>query len=228
MIGVFDSGEGGENALAILRSHAPMLDIALFCDRENAPFGEKDERLLTKITERGIRRLISFGCESVLIACCTASTVYTSLSEDLRRRALPIIEPTAKEALRITRRGKIAVIATDTTAASHAFSSMLCGRCAAELAASPLVRAIEGGAADGDISPALAEYLDGICEKISDTGADVLILGCTHFVRLRGEITKRISKDAKTKIITVDSAEAGAMEMLRRTEKSGSGVTVRI
>ena len=51
MIGVFDSGEGGENTVRHLRRLAPRADIALFTDRAHLPYGTKSADELTRLTE---------------------------------------------------------------------------------------------------------------------------------------------------------------------------------
>lgn len=228
MIGVFDSGEGGENALAAIRRLCPSADATFFADRKNAPYGRKSPDELVRLLERGITRLLDAGCERVLIACCTASTVHGRLRGALAERSLPIVHPTAEAALRAADGGSIAVIATDATVRSHAFRDALGESCALEVAASPLVSAIERGAKDGAVSDALGAYLDRLLRPVSDTGADVLLLGCTHFVRLEGEISRRLYAASGKKIITVDSAEVGAREILRFGCSGGSGRTVRI
>lgn len=213
MIGVFDSGEGGENAVRHIRAFAPDADIMLFADRENSPYGTKRRDELVRLTEAGIERLAKAGCERILIACCTASTVHGEIERELSEVSLPIIAPTAREAERITRSGKIALLATDATVQSHAFSALL-GRACPEIAASPLVCAIERGERDGHLSEACAKYLDALLSPIADTDSDTVILGCTHFVCLRREIESRLQKLTKRKIYTVDSSEVAARYIL--------------
>ena len=215
MIGVFDSGMGGENAVKHIRRFAPNSDIVLLTDRKNAPYGTKCRGELTALAEGGISRLLDEGCERVLIACCTASTVHSQISPRRAEISIPIIEPTAKEAVRISSSGDIALLATDATVRSHAFREALGDACVLELAASPLVEAIERGERDGQISRALGEYLDALLRPIASTRADTLVLGCTHFVCLRAEIENRLKKITNRKFYTVDSSEVGARHMLK-------------
>ena len=165
----------------------------------------------------------------VLIACCTAGTVHSGLCPENRRISFPIIAPTAKEALRASS-GKIAVLATNATVRSHAFARYIGRGRTAEIEASPLVGYIEGGERDGRISASLGEYLDGLAQKIEGTGADTLVLGCTHFERLSAEILSRISALTDRKISLINSALIGASAILARYPRAaaGSGRTVRI
>ena len=225
MIGVFDSGSGGERTARIIRSAAPLADLALLTDRENSPFGRRTEDELIGITEAGINRLRDAGCERVLIACCTASTVHPMLKSEAREISLPIIMPTAKAAAELSESGRIAVIATEATVRSHAFSDILEDVCASEIEASELVDLIESGNTD---TSAARVYLGALAQRIADSGADVLILGCTHFGLVKDRLEAEVKKIIKRKIKTVDSAETGAREILKLARTDGSGATVRI
>ena len=223
MIGVFDSGEGGENAVKHLRRLAPRADIVLFSDRANLPYGTKPEDELVRLTERGIARLSDAGCERVLIACCTASTVHGLLPEAMQGFSIPIIEPTARAATALSRNGKISLIATEATVRSGAFGRELGERLTQAIAAGPLVDWVESGASSANIPDELGRYLYELAAKIAAAGTDTLILGCTHFAALGEAISLRLQRFTKRKILTVDSSESGALEMLLRYPETGLG-----
>ena len=82
MIGIFDSGVGGLNAFYEVRRGLPYADIAYLADRANAPYGTKPKDELISLVKNDIKRLRELGCRLILIACCTASTVYPELSDD--------------------------------------------------------------------------------------------------------------------------------------------------
>ena len=125
MIGIFDSGRGGMMALTELKRLSPDKDVIFFADRKNAPYGTKTESELIRLVERDVEILTSKGADVILMACCTACTVYNLLPIEIRKIAHPIIEPTAKEAYRVTKNGKIGVIATERTIDSEAFPRAL-------------------------------------------------------------------------------------------------------
>ena len=81
MIGVFDSGDGGLLAVEKIRERSPECDLIFLADRENAPYGTKSRTEIIRITKRNIKRLKELGASRILIACCTASSVYGELSE---------------------------------------------------------------------------------------------------------------------------------------------------
>ena len=229
MLGVFDSGEGGENVAGELRELYPSLDLALFKDRKNAPFGRRAVGELIKITSDGIDRLLGLGCERVLIACCTASAVHGLLRYDQAARSVPIIRPTSSRAKELTHSGKIALLATDATVRSRAFVRELGDSLRIEIPASRLVDEIEHGAKDGNVSTGLGEYVRVLLDRVASSDADTLILGCTHFARLSGEIAEAYRRITKKEIIIVDSAREGARALKSLIgDPSGEGRIIRI
>lgn len=208
MTGVFDSGVGGLCAFRILRALLPREDLVFLRDRKNCPYGKRPKEEIIGISEGNISLLKEMGCERVLIACCTASTIYQDLSAEARRVAIPIVGPTLDKAKSLTRSGKIGVIATEATIRSHAFCSQ--AHTLYEAAAQHLVDIVEGGERDGALTDSTRQYLKKLLLPMAREGIDTLILGCTHFHALRGEIEKILNQE-KRKIITVSSAEVGAL-----------------
>lgn len=231
MIGIFDSGVGGLASLQELRKISDSADIVYLADRKNAPYGTKSREELISLVNRDIEALIAHGCEQVLIACCTASTVYDELSPRARCVATPIISPAAFAAAKITVRGSIGVIATEATVRSGAFKAQIlrhspvCRVC--EIAAQPLVTLVENGARDGAISVGGRELLKGILAPLCEADVDTLILGCTHFSHLDGEIRKIMG----SRVATVHPSREGVAEMIRKSGSRallGHGATVYI
>ncbi len=213
MIGIFDSGVGGICALRRVRELLPYEDVVYLADKRNAPYGTKNEDEIKELTEKNIKLLSSVGARKILIACCTASSVHHLLSEEQRAISIPIIRPTAELAANMGKR--ITVIATRHTASSHAFGREIekYGECeVTELAEQELVALVEGGSRDGRVDIQCRRYLDKMKERIERTNADLLILGCTHFSHLEGEIGRLLPK---VKIIS--PARVGAEEIARKS-----------
>lgn len=208
MIGIFDSGEGGINTLNILRERMPRSNVIFLRDRANAPYGKKDKEHLIEIVERNIAGLMSMGTHKVLVACCTASTVFPLIDDSLKKNVIPIIDATAKAADLSTENGRIALIATEATAASDAFDRALAHRSLTKLSAQPLVELVESGERDGRISARGMRLIEELLHPLADCQADTLILGCTHFSAIRNGIGD-IAAGLGIKHIT-DSARAGA------------------
>ena len=214
MLGILDSGKGGENTAAEILRLDPSAEILLHLDRENAPYGERTEAELIPIVERGIMRLFEMGAEKILLACCTASSVYDRLSQPAREIAIPITKPVAGRALEMAGGGKIALIATERTVASGEFLKHLGDSLALSVPASGLVRLIEDGASDENFTSEAAEYLDGILSPLADSDVRVLILGCTHFSSLRAGIKERLARLTTNKIMIADSATIAALSII--------------
>ncbi len=225
MTGIFDSGLGGLNALSELRKVLPSTDICFFADRHNAPYGTKSERELISLVKRDIALLRSKGADRILMACCTASTVYEKLPKEFKRAAVPIILPTAREAARVTKNGRIGVIGTERTVASHTFKKELLKEASvsyvSEIPTQKLVSLTENGCCDGNLKDSERTLLLRLLKPFKDDNIDTLILGCTHFQKLEREILGIMPG-----VRTVSSAREGAKEIAKYTEKHGKGRTV--
>lgn len=225
MIGIFDSGVGGLTVMTELRKLLPQADICYFADKKNAPYGTKTRRELIRLVKRDILRLKAAGADRILIACCTAGTVYEALPESMQTSAVPLIRPTACEAAAATVNGKICVIATEATVRSKVFSSLLYKQSSVrevlEIPAQELVTMIESGMRDGKVTEHERVRLISLLAPVKRFGADVLILGCTHFPHIEKEIS-----DILGGVKIISSSRAGAAEMAKLAEDYGSGKTV--
>ena len=229
MIGVFDSGVGGMAAYTELRRLLPTSDLVYLADRKNAPYGTKSPDELLRLVSEDVRILRTLGAKIILMACCTASTVWQRMPERDRAIAMPIIRPTAKRAVEDSR-GHVAVIATAHTAKSHAFAGEI-ARAAdeffkkdpprvTEIAAQPLVSLVENGERDGRITRLASGVIADITDKIRESGADTLILGCTHFSHL-----ERTIGDYLPGVRVISAAREGAVALAEKMkEENGSSV----
>ena len=225
MIGIFDSGAGGEHTLCKLRELAPTADLCLLSDRANAPYGTKDERTLVRLVKKDIERLREAGADEILIGCCTASTVHHLLCAEEQKISHPIIEPTARAAVKATESGRIGVIATQATVRSHEFTRAIRTLCpdayVREYAAQPLVAMIEGGVTDlRHNSENVAKIKNTLSDMLAED-IDTLILGCTHFPLISGIISELFGN---ARIIS--SAYEGAREMAACANTQGTGLTI--
>lgn len=212
MIGVFDSGVGGICAFRRVRELMPREDMIYLADRKNAPYGIKSEDEIRAHTERNIKLLRELGAQVVLIACCTASSLHHTLCPEAREVSVPIIAPAAALAAKIGK--KIAVIATRHTATSGAFGReirQLSEAIVFEISEQPLVALVEKGSRDGRLTGECREYLRGLRDRVIATGADTLILGCTHFSHLEKEIGRLLPG-----IKIISPAHVGAEEIVKK------------
>ena len=96
MIGIFDSGAGGLCALRELARLLPDEKKIYLTDRKNLPYGTKSEGELVLLVSENIRKLRFMGCEKILLACCTASTIHPLLPKEYKELSLPIIGAAAR------------------------------------------------------------------------------------------------------------------------------------
>ena len=126
-------------------------------------------------------------------------------------------------ATRVTRNGRIGVIATEATVESGAYERAIReaspDREVEIFSACPLfVPLVEEGETDSQIAHLVAEqYLAPLREK----GIDTLVLGCTHYPLLKSVIKSTIGTTDGVSVTLVDSAEATAEETAQLLKRHG-------
>jgi glutamate racemase len=218
VIGVFDSGVGGLSALRELRRQSKDIDICFYADRDNAPYGTKEKDELIPLVMRDIDLLSDFGANRILMACCTASTVWDFLPKKYKECSVPIILPTAEMASRATKNGNIGVISTKRTRDSHAFKNAL-KKIDRSLNVTELCAQSFVGMAETGIYK--KEEIENTLRPLSLAKIDTLILGCTHFSRLSEIISTIVGCDIRL----IDSAKAGAEKILSEYCPCENGLT---
>jgi glutamate racemase len=215
IIGVFDSGFGGLTVLRELLHVLPGTHYLYFGDTARLPYGSKSAHTVAKYAISSTRFLEQQGAQMLVIACNTATAL--ALEEIRKASSVPVIgvvEPGAQRAAEISQSKKAAVIATEATIASHAYQKALAQRgiAAAEKACPLLVPLVEEGWVEHPVTEQVAHiYLDEVFRD-GARGADVLLLGCTHYPLLR-PLLRRV---APAEVQIVDSAEATAHEVARQ------------
>jgi glutamate racemase len=213
-IGVFDSGIGGLTVVAEIMRQLPNEEIVYFGDTARLPYGPKSKETVKQFSVQDTEFLLAHGVKMVVVACNTASSVAM---EDLSQRYdLPIIgviSPGALAAVSSTLTGKVGVIGTEGTIASHAYLREIekLDRDIEVLEKScPLfVPLAEEGWTEREVTLVIAhEYLT----PLRDAGIDVVVLGCTHYPILKGTIGKVFGPGVRL----IDSAEETAGEVAER------------
>ncbi len=221
MIGVFDSGVGGFNSLPALRERLPLVDIVYLADRENAPYGTKTKGELIALVSGGIERLLLRGAERVLLACCTASTVWDKLDMLHKSHSVPIIGYT--EGAITGDENTVLVIATERTVADGAFGRVIKKKspttAVIEVAMQSLVLAVERGAREGKLPEVTAPEIEKIRRLALEYRPDALVLGCTHFSSVAGLIGETLPH-----VRIINPAELGAKALAGELLLSGINV----
>jgi glutamate racemase len=177
-IGVFDSGIGGLSVKKAVERALPEAEVLFRSDREHMPYGDKSPQEVLGYAVPILEDLVREGCEVIVIAC---NTVTTTLITELREQiTVPLvgIEPMVKPAAEQTKTGIIAVCATPATLASKRYAwlkgTYAQGVKVIEPDCSRWAYMIEHNEVN---QAALAKQIDEVCAA----GADVIVLGCTHY-----------------------------------------------
>lgn len=215
MLGVFDSGVGGLSIWRELDALLPDAPMTYLADQAHVPYGPRPLEEVRRLTMRCARWLIERGCGTVVVACNTAS----GAALDSLRAAHPDVcfvgaEPAIKPATLHTRSGVVGVLATQTTFASTRYARLL-ARFAedARVLEQPCpewVTLVESGGAH---APHAVPIVEARVRPLLDAGADVLVLGCTHFPFLLPTLQNTIASAA---VQIIDPSPAIARETARR------------
>ena len=174
-IGLFDSGVGGLTVLKALQERLPCENYRFLGDTARLPYGTKGRDTIIRYTLNAAHRLVSVGAVKMLVIACNTATscALPSLRKDFPDiPVLGVVEPGARAAVRATRTGYIAVLATEATIKGGAYQEAIfrlrpdarvVGR------ACPLfVPLAEEGLVEGEIAEAVERlYVSGLfaCKK---------------------------------------------------------------
>ncbi len=187
----YDSGVGGLTLLCEARKNCPNIECIYFADYLNMPLGDKPLKNIQSSIKNTIEFLVKkFGTGVVVLACNTA----TSVAIKLLREAMPQIEfvgtePAVKKAVDLGYK-RILLLATPNT-----------------IKYNRLVRKMRAGLGENLIlcpEPRLAQIVENNVENLTVVKRlfdekkaeilakkpDVMVLGCTHYVWLKGIIQK--------------------------------------
>ncbi|MCD8072519.1 MAG: glutamate racemase [Alistipes sp.] len=199
-IGIFDSGLGGLSVWREVRRQLPRESVIYLGDGMNCPYGTKTQDRIRELTFRAVETLMERGAKIVVIACNTATVAAISgLREKYPDCRFVGMEPALKTAVEQTRCGTVAVIATIAYMASDGYARLVerHGN-GVKVLSSPgkgfavLVEQEKAG------TPEALQTISEVIDPLIEEGADTLVLGCTHYPFLMGDIKKVIgSRDVK-------------------------------
>ncbi len=216
-IGIFDSGVGGLSVVKEIRRLLPRESIVYFGDTARLPYGTKSKETVTRFSREIVRFLLKFRVKLIVVACHTASSFsLQTLRRELDLPVIGVVEPGAKEALRLTRSGRIGILGTRATIGSGSYAKEIKKRNPRAKVFSqscplfvPLVE--EGHLGDMLAYQVARRYLLPLKRQRVDT----VILGCTHYPLLGKVIGEVLGK----KTALVDSSHQTAEQVKRLLEK---------
>lgn len=212
-IGVFDSGLGGLTAVRRLAALMPNENIIYFGDTGRVPYGTRSRETILRYAAQDVNFLRTFDLKAIVIACGTVSSIaLAQLAGQQQEPVFGVVAPTALQAAKQTKNGKIGIIATPATIRTGAYERIITSHNpTAQLFDQPcplFVPLVENGRTrPGDIviETVVAEYLS----PLRQAGVDTLVLGCTHYPLLTDVIGQYMGPE----VTLIDSGAAVADQL---------------
>jgi glutamate racemase len=215
-IGILDSGLGGLSVLREIHALLPHESLHYVGDSAWCPYGPKPVEDIRARVFAITDHLLARGAKMIVVACNSA----TIAAVESLRAAYPLpftgMEPAVKPAAALTKSGTIGVLATEASLAgekylhlvnAHARDLRLITRPCPEF-----VDLVEAGILDGiEARHAVNLHLMPLLNE----GADVIVLGCTHYPFLRPIIEQLTGPD----VAVIDTGAAVARQVKRRLEQ---------
>lgn len=206
-IGVYDSGFGGLSVWRELRRALPEESFIYLGDGKNCPYGSLPVESIRQLAEYSVMQLLERKCKLIVVACNTATAAAIDY---LRERFSDVVfvglEPAIKPACLTTKSGVVGVVATERSLAGEKFLNTLArygdGVRVIKSVGRGFVEAVER---DAELEEATEQAVKEVIEPIIEQGADIIVLGCTHYPFLRGVIEKVV---AGRNVQIIDSGEA--------------------
>ena len=212
-IGVFDSGLGGLSVLAAIAAALPGADLIYFADTAHVPYGNKSDAFIRDRVLRIGRQLVGLGCTMIVVACNTATAAAVSaLRQSLPGVPVVGVEPGIKPAAKASRSGRIAVLATSSTARSERLARLI--RQHAETVAVDILACPGWATKVETLQLDDAQFSQSVRQHLAPTlasGADRIVLGCTHYAFLAPLLETIVAGRAQL----VDVADAVARQCRR-------------
>jgi glutamate racemase len=207
-IGIFDSGVGALSVIKAIQKELPELEIVYKDDKAHLPYGSKTVEQIHGYIRPIFQEFINEGCEVIVVAC---NTVTTNLISQLRQEFnIPMVgmEPAVKPAAEMTKSGIIAVCATPRTLSSQRYQWLkdeyAKGVEVLEPDCSDWALMIESNSVE-------REKIANNIEDVIDKGADVIVLGCTHYHWI-----EQLIKEIAGRRAAVIQPEKTVIEQLKR------------
>jgi glutamate racemase len=196
-----------------VRQRLPHEHLLYLGDTARLPYGTKGPDTVSRYAVQAASHLVERGIKLLVVACNTASAVaMPALAREFAPLpVLGVVEAGAEAAVKDSKSGHIAVLATESTVQGGAYERAILARRRDALvysqACSLFVALAEEGWIQGPlVNSVVKEYLYPLLREKKREGLDCLVLGCTHFPLLKDAIAHVAGPDMKL----VDSGETAA------------------
>lgn len=238
-IGVFDSGEGGLSVLKEITRLLPEAEYVYYSDNAHCPYGEKSPEYIQNRARAITERLLKEGADVIVVACNTATAAAISVlrseysdasSQNVRDKVRELtggrhdhicfigMEPAVKPAALGTRTGVVGVLATAGTLKGSKYlktkESVDDQVNVFEHVGRGFVELVEEGRLSGSEAEDVVKASLG---PLLSAGADIIVLGCTHYPFLLPVLQKVAGPDIRF----IDPAPAVARQLVHVLERDG-------
>lgn len=238
-IGVFDSGEGGLSVLKEITRLLPEAEYVYYSDNAHCPYGEKSPEYIQDRARAITERLLKEGADVIVVACNTATAAAISVlrseysdasSQEVYDRVQKLtggrhdhicfigMEPAVKPAALGTRTGIVGVLATAGTLKGSKYlktkESVDDQVNVFEHVGRGFVELVEKGRLSGSEAEDVVKASLG---PLLSAGADIIVLGCTHYPFLLPVLQKVAGPDIRF----IDPAPAVARQLVHVLERDG-------
>lgn len=238
-IGVFDSGEGGLSVLKEITRLLPEAEYVYYSDNAHCPYGEKSPEYIQDRARAITERLLKEGADVIVVACNTATAAAISVlrseysdasSQEVRDRVQELtgvrhdhicfigMEPAVKPAALGTKTGVVGVLATAGTLKGSKYlktkESVDDHVNVFEHVGRGFVELVEEGRLSGSEAEDVVKASLG---PLLSAGADIIVLGCTHYPFLLPVLQKVAGPDIRF----IDPAPAVARQLVHVLERDG-------
>lgn len=188
-IGFFDSGLGGASVLAEALNILPNESYIYYGDDGNAPYGDRADADIARLTLASMDALMRFGVKAVVLACNTATA--TCIDQVRAHMHVPVVsvEPAVKPACETPGTGRVLMLATAATTRLDRYRCLLSrmpepSRVVSVACPGLVERIEEGKLLPGDFDDLFTRYLSHLHKQ----QIDAIVLGCTHYVFIKEAI----------------------------------------
>lgn len=197
VIAVMDSGVGGISTLLELKKEMPNESFIYFGDNVNAPYGSKSQRELIKITLDNLAFLLSYNPKAIVFACNTLSVSVLNYVREFSPVKIFGVYPPIESQVILNK--KTVLIATPKTVERIRTENTFCNKYLVTIPLEGLAEIVENKftAYKGKIPQNVidAELDEGIAKQrltLKDIQKTDLILGCTHYVFVKNQISDHL------------------------------------
>ena len=215
-IGVFDSGLGGMSVLRELVRRLPHENFIYVADSGHCPYGGKSQQQIIARAVAITDFLLGRDAKLIVVACNTATVAAVEYLRANYSNGFVGMEPAVKPAVALTRSGVVGVLATVATLSGEKLHKLIDRHAGSvRIITQPcpgLPERVEAGELEGAETRVLVERYTA---PLLAGGADVMVLGSTHYPFLRPLIQQVVGSEVRL----LDTGEAVA----RRVESVLAG-----